>query len=665
VPMAQQPTIAVPVPVQPAVLIPSATQTLEPAHSENWDRAFASANTLAPQTQQAMPQISVPEYQPPDQDAPAIIIPAAKAFEPSPGPFVIPSVQSKILADRVARIVEQQPASTGISSSRIYAALSKAETRIIPELAPILPAPEPVVHKHVEPSILSDIVPPSDHHIHASTRRKIAPSDPELEHVMRMVAALPSLEERAEYLEEAARYEVMQATTATQQQPTEDLEALAMQHVASFQDTSREHVSSTVDTDFDTAVAHGGGPTGDPGFPLEHSEVAADVADGNIMPETVVAPEHIEGSIEAQRIEPMPTAPVVRQRVEPEMPASFARMSDAEVEDLSRSLLDMMASSASTGLPQERALAADTLLRILPRLSIRPLVNLAQRISMMDQPPIRIASKLLLDHRIEVAGPLLEDATSIPDQELFPVIEENETQKLRLLARRRKLSRAITDVLAKCNNSSVLLTLVRNSHAEISHNGFLILTAQAENHPDLLAPLCTRADLPAPQAFELFWMAPVQLRRYLLSRFLTDSQTLTKILKITLATQGDRLSTEEFPEADRTVDAFGHALNGDMERAANHVAELAQIDSATAMRILSDSSGEAIVALLKGIGFPRSSLEEFLTALQRVDNGLLSPLREISELEALFDTLSFNKARILLTYWDWSTLKTGPYAAAN
>jgi hypothetical protein len=37
----------------------------------------------------------------------------------------------------------------------------------------------------------------------------------------------------------------------------------------------------------------------------------------------------------------------------------------------------------------------------------------------------------------------------------------------------------------------------------------------------------------------------------------------------------------------------------------------------------------------------------------------------LAELQGFFESLSFNKARVLLTYWDWGVLGTGPYAAAS
>jgi hypothetical protein len=65
------------------------------------------------------------------------------------------------------------------------------------------------------------------------------------------------------------------------------------------------------------------------------------------------------------------------------------------------------------------------------------------------------------------------------------------------------------------------------------------------------------------------------------------------------------------------------------------------------------------MALLKSIGFPRSQIEGLVESLK---GSLLDDARSTAELQSLFDSLSFNKARILLTYWDWSSLGTGPYA---
>ena len=90
------------------------------------------------------------------------------------------------------------------------------------------------------------------------------------------------------------------------------------------------------------------------------------------------------------------------------------------------------------------------------------------------------------------------------------------------------------DELIQFDDTSVILTLVRNNGVTISHAAFSQLADHARRHPAVLAPLATRADLPAPIAFELFWFVPAELRRRLVPSLLTVSETLTKSLKIQL-----------------------------------------------------------------------------------------------------------------------------------
>lgn len=337
---------------------------------------------------------------------------------------------------------------------------------------------------------------------------------------------------------------------------------------------------------------------------------------------------------------------------------------EAEKAELARALLDMMASSASGGQPQERALAADTLLRMLPQLPVKSKILLSERLAMMDSPPPFLVARLIASKDITIAGPLLEECMHISDEDLFALIQMGNPEKLRLLARRRRITRPIGDALAKSEDPSVLLTLVRNKGADMSNEGFAALANAALDHPDLLAPLCTRQDLPVHFAFQLFWSAPAQLRRYLLSRFLTDSETLTKILKITM----DQNAAEPLQEGDASLERIGEALiqimGNDHAQGVATLAKAANVSTQTVEHILSDAQGEPLMALLKVVGVPRSELQQNMSRMVEGGRPLIDPARNLDEVQAVFDQLSFNKARILLTYWDWASQKSGPYARA-
>ena len=337
---------------------------------------------------------------------------------------------------------------------------------------------------------------------------------------------------------------------------------------------------------------------------------------------------------------------------------------ESEKTELARALLDMMSASAVGGQPQERALAADTLLRMLPQLPTKTRIAIAERLAMMEVPPPFLVARLIASKDIAVAGPLLEDCMHISDEDLFALTQMGDLEKLRLLARRRRISRPISDVLAASEDPSVLLTLVRNKGAELSNEGFAALAAAAQTHPDLLAPMCTRQDLPVHFAFQIFWNAPAQLRRYLLSRFLTDSEMLTKILKITMDQHAGDLPSESEASLERIGQALEQIMGDDRAEGIASLSKASNISMPTVERILADAQGEPLMALLKVVGVPRSELEKNISRLAQGAKPLIDPNRNLDEVQAVFDQLSFNKARILLTYWDWASHKSGPYAHA-
>lgn len=313
--------------------------------------------------------------------------------------------------------------------------------------------------------------------------------------------------------------------------------------------------------------------------------------------------------------------------------------------------------------PQERSMAGDTLLLLLPRLTAGDLATLAERISAMDQPPPLIVSRLVHDPRPEVGGVLLERLGPLDTSDLLAACDTGEPDRLRMIARRRRVPAAVTDRVVASGDLLSMLALLRNPAAEVSFHAFLRMARMAGEHPGLQAPLALRTDLPLAVAVELLWWLPPELRRVVIARFLSDSMTLGRILSIAHAAANRPLPADGVAPPAEVEAALGPLLAGRADEAARRLALLAGIDAATVERIFADEHGEALVVLLKALGLSRSRFDDALDQI-RAATGLLRPDRPQVELKAVFDGLSFTKARVLLTYWDWFTRKAGPYAPA-
>jgi uncharacterized protein (DUF2336 family) len=380
----------------------------------------------------------------------------------------------------------------------------------------------------------------------------------------------------------------------------------------------------------------------------EPSVAAPDNVESEVSEEKLVKPEQL-ASASREPVEPasMLSPPSQTGFVERRVLEKPQQPEDAAAGERAHALLDIMAIPTEGSLPQERALANDTLLRLIPRMPLRSLRHLAERVCMMEAPSQMLVRRLINDPRIEVSGPLLEHAMTVDDSDLIALAHGRHPAKLKLMARRRIISPALSEALIRSNDVDTMVNLLRNQGASFSIESMWHLTRFAAAHPVLQAPLVTRQDTPSPIAFQLFWRLPSELRRYVLSRFLTDSETITRILT---------MNREDDGGADRKhvdLSLLSRLAEAAPQEAGEIYAGLTHVSAETGARIADDAGGEALTVALKAAGLTRAQFA-----------GIVENRPDAEPLRAIFETLSFNKARVLLTYWDWAARRTGPYARA-
>ena len=364
--------------------------------------------------------------------------------------------------------------------------------------------------------------------------------------------------------------------------------------------------------------------------------------------------------IKLRKTEPpqTPARPPVQTSARPNQPAPSRH------EEAATLLLDTLWGAA--GLPpQERALAGDALLVLLPRLRDRQLATLAERICGMAQPPALLVARLLQDPRPEIGGIILERCPNLRDDDVIAASALAGSERLIILARRRGLSPAVADHLVASADLLTLIALLRNTEAQLSFDAFRKLAGLAARHAALQPPLAARPDLPLAIALDLFWHLTPDLRRAIFSRFLSDSGGLNRVLGTALAAGKEADAPDppdgSLPSSEEIEAALEPLLKGRLDLAAPALARLAGVTETTLRRILADEEGEALVALFKALGLTRRRFDAILDKI-RVSTGLVKPTRIGDELKAVFDALSYNKARVLLIYWDWAARKEGPYA---
>ena len=329
------------------------------------------------------------------------------------------------------------------------------------------------------------------------------------------------------------------------------------------------------------------------------------------------------------------------------------------LEDASRDLVAVMILPSGQAQPQERFFAGDALLSIMPHLPPADLTSLARTVARLDVVSERLRTFLVTHSDKDISCRMLKDAHFISDVDLLKVIPTGSEQQLRLIARRRLLNVVVCDAIIEAGNVSAILELLRNAESQLSTSAFVKLMPVVVGNNDLESALCNRKDLPQAVGLEMFWQGGQNMRRYLLTRFLTESAALGRVMSIGMKVDAiPSVGSKPSPEDIETL--ISQIEKGDPKAAAT-LSSYCRITSETAEKIVNDPGGEPITVAFKCLAQSRLVMAQ---ALQRwVESGKcpINGENRLVELHAQFDGMSFNKARMLLAYWDWATRKTGPF----
>lgn len=153
--------------------------------------------------------------------------------------------------------------------------------------------------------------------------------------------------------------------------------------------------------------------------------------------------------------------------------------------------------------PQEKELVADILI-VLIRQSEQDLkMALAERMSVMDDIPLRLALQLV-NEEIEVAAPILRRSRALNDLDLLYIIQSRSSEYWEVIAAREDLREAVVDALAETRDLPTAKVLVANDNVRLTRHAADLIGELALGDDDLARPLLARADVPPELARKLY-----------------------------------------------------------------------------------------------------------------------------------------------------------------
>ncbi len=377
------------------------------------------------------------------------------------------------------------------------------------------------------------------------------------------------------------------------------------------------------------------------------------------------------------------SAPVVASTgIHAEKRATVAAGNTSDV--VIRSLMDLLVMPVGMIQPQERAFAADLLKEVAQTADRESQKLLVDRVAGLSDAPASLVRWLLNEFDDATVEPLIRDGACITAHDLVALINSASMKRLRMIAERNHLPCVATAALVIVADRDVLIRLLTNGAAQIDEPTMMWLTERASGDAALADVLVKRPEMTPACALGLFWSLPAKQRSYVLGRFLTDCQVLPQVLvmarpggdliagALRCAGQHPPTPGEEPTSAGTraksramTADMMTAIEEGDHSTVSTFLVQLGLAGREAAERIVSDPGCEALAVACKAAGISRFAFESACRTRFANSVGAVSPGEMAERLQIIFDTLSFKKARMALTYWNWQACRIGPYEALD
>jgi len=342
---------------------------------------------------------------------------------------------------------------------------------------------------------------------------------------------------------------------------------------------------------------------------------------------------------------------------------------------LAKRLADVICIPASQLTPQERHMAGDVLVELLRVADEDIRESVAKRLVMLNEAPRTILVILAKDD-IKIARHVLEESRSLTDSDLIQIARKVSWAHRAVIAKRRKISDAVVDIMVEFLEEDVVEALLKNKSANFSETAIQRILTVSRSHQPYVELLVKRDELRPSHGLTMFWWANTANRKKILHRFAVTRSVLQescsdlfpkaaadgwtdagvrKALQFIERRQRNRAAIErsDYEGLEQAIDVA--EKEGLTRKLTEEISYMAGIKPATGAQILTDKGGEGIAILCKAPGLKREYIEKLFRAMKRplhdMDGAMDEGLKRVME---TYDVISTDKAQTVLRYWNWS-----------
>jgi uncharacterized protein (DUF2336 family) len=322
-----------------------------------------------------------------------------------------------------------------------------------------------------------------------------------------------------------------------------------------------------------------------------------------------------------------------------------------------RHLTDLYLVSGEQLSIEEIALIDDIFVRLVETVEVSARALLAIRLGPVAKVPPKVLRLLACDDAIDVASPVLAQATNLDDATLIECATTKSQEHRLAISRRKNLSEAITDVLVELGDRDVALSTAMNAGARFSESGLGILIKRAVKDDALAGCVGRRPDLP-PALFEkLLEVASDTVRAKLkaerphagaeIDRAVAD--VAADLRSQVVAPSPARAYVQSLNQTGKLNGAklAEFATTGRTELLIAALALMAYVPETVVAEMLSGQQNETLIVLAKAIGLP---WEITKTIIASFANGRALRPGDFKKLDISFQRLERATARTILEF---------------
>ena len=230
--------------------------------------------------------------------------------------------------------------------------------------------------------------------------------------------------------------------------------------------------------------------------------------------------------------------------------------------EAARRIADLFFQDAAHLRPSHVDLFDEILIDLVPHAELIARVELAERLSLVENAPRVLVGRLARENEILVAGPILRRSPVLDEEALLEIARIKGQSHLLAMSERAKLSADLTDVIVQRGDREVVRRTAGNSGALFSESGYTELIKRANQDGVLTLTVGQRADLSDLRLKQLLAGSLDVIRRRLFDVVTPDRQNAIKQAIAEITGVPERFeSKRDFVPAQRTIVALREAGN--------------------------------------------------------------------------------------------------------